>query len=203
MMSPVSVASKACALEAFVNSHDDVDDGVKGKRFKQGDIVSTIITCANGETILLRLDTTLPRHYSLNLTVRGTKGLYEQDTNMVFFDGDKEDFNTLKHYTENINNAVKLEEKYLCDEWKSITPEQIKAGHGGMDAIMLADAVKRIQNEEEFPIDVYDAASWMAITALSDMSIAMGGAVQQIPDFTRGKWIQRKNIDVVNIPIQK
>ena len=203
MMSLVSVASKACGLEAFVNSHDDVDDGVKGKRFKQGDIVSTIITCANGETILLRLDTTLPRHYSRNLTVRGTKGLYEQDTNMVFFDGDKEDFNTLKHYTENINNAVKLEEKYLCDEWKSITPEQIKAGHGGMDAIMLADAVKRIQNEEEFPIDVYDAASWMAITALSEMSIAMGGAVQQIPDFTRGKWIQRKNIDVVNIPIHK
>ena len=200
MVSLVSVASKACGLEEFINSHD-VDEGVKGKRFKQGDIVSTIITCANGETISLRLDTTLPRHYSRNLTVRGTKGLYEQDTNMVFFDGDKENYDTLKYYIDNINNAQKLEEKYLCDEWKYITSEQKKAGHGGMDGIMLADAVKRIQNGEEFPIDVYDAASWMVITALSEASIQLGGAVQQIPDFTRGRWSQRENIDVVNIPI--
>lgn len=200
MVSLVSVASKACGLEEFINSHD-VDEGVKGKRFKQGDIVSTVITCANGETISLRLDTTLPRHYSRNLTVRGTKGLYEQDTNMVFFDGDKENYDTLKYYIDNINNAQKLEEKYLCDEWKYITSEQKKAGHGGMDGIMLADAVKRIQNGEEFPIDVYDAASWMVITALSEASIQLGGAVQQIPDFTRGRWSQRENIDVVNIPI--
>lgn len=203
MMTLVSVASKAAGLEEFINSRDDVDEGVKGKRFKQGDIVSTIITCANGETISLRLDTTLPRHYSRNLTVRGTKGLYEQDTNMVFFDGEKETFNTLKHYTENINNAEKLEEKYLCQEWKKITPEEIEAGHGGMDAIMLTDIVRRIQNGEEFPIDVYDAASWMVITALSESSIASGGTVQQIPDFTRGEWIQRKNIDVLDIPIYK
>ena len=39
------------------------------------------------------------------------------------------------------------------------------------------------------PIDVYDAASWMAITALSEMSIAKGGQVVDIPDFTRGKWL--------------
>lgn len=201
MMTLVSIASKAAGLEEFINSRDDVDEGVKGKRFKQGDIVSTIITCANGETISLRLDTTLPRHYSRNLTVRGTKGLYEQDTNMVFFDGYKETFNTLKHYTENINNAEKLEEKYLCEEWKKITPKEIEAGHGGMDAIMLTDVVRRIQNGEEFPIDVYDTASWMVITALSEASIASGGTVQQIPDFTRGEWIQRKNIDVLDLPI--
>ena len=38
------------------------------------------------------------------------------------------------------------------------------------------------------PVDVYDAASWMAITALSEMSVARGGAVVDIPDFTNGKW---------------
>ena len=203
MMTLVSIASKAAGLEEFINSRDDVDESVKGKRFKQGDIVNTIITCANGETISLRLDTTLPRHYSRNLTVRGTKGLYEQDTNMVFFDGDKETFDTLKHYIDNINNAEKLEEKYLCEEWKKITPEDIEAGHGGMDAIMLNDIVRRIQKGDEFPIDVYDAASWMVITALSEASIASGGAVQQIPDFTRGEWIQRKNIDVLELPIYR
>lgn len=38
------------------------------------------------------------------------------------------------------------------------------------------------------PVDVYDAASWMAVTALSEISIAKGGAVVEIPDFTGGKW---------------
>jgi len=37
------------------------------------------------------------------------------------------------------------------------------------------------------PIDVNDAASWMAITALSEISIAKGGAVVDISDFTNGK----------------
>jgi len=201
MTSLVSVASKAAGLEAFINSREDVDKGVKGKRFKQGDIVSTIITCANGETISMRLDTTLPRHYNRNLTVRGTKGLYEQAANLVYFDGDEESFNTLKFYTENINNAEKLEDKYLCDEWKKITTEEIEAGHGGCDAVMLKDVVYRIQNGLDFPIDVYDAASWMVITALSEISIANGGAPQEIPDFTHGDWIMRKPEDVVELPV--
>jgi hypothetical protein len=42
------------------------------------------------------------------------------------------------------------------------------------------------------PIDAYDAASWSAVTPLSEASIAEGGQVQQFPDFTRGKWIKRK-----------
>ncbi len=42
------------------------------------------------------------------------------------------------------------------------------------------------------PVDVYDAASWMAVTALSEMSIAKGGAVMDIPDFTGGKWHRRE-----------
>ncbi|MFN7273748.1 MAG: gfo/Idh/MocA family oxidoreductase, partial [Bacteroidota bacterium] len=43
-----------------------------------------------------------------------------------------------------------------------------------------------------FPIDVYDMATWYAITPLSEKSIAEGGQLQYIPDFTRGKWKNRK-----------
>jgi hypothetical protein len=42
--------------------------------------------------------------------------------------------------------------------------------------------------------DVYDLATWYAITPLSESSIAQGGSLQQIPDFTRGKWLNRKPI---------
>ena len=40
-------------------------------------------------------------------------------------------------------------------------------------------------------IDVYDMASWMCISALSEESIAKGGAPVAIPDFTNGKWMTR------------
>ena len=50
---------------------------------------------------------------------------------------------------------------------------------------------------KEMPIDVYDCASWMSITALSAQSIAMGGMPQAIPDFTNGKWVIREPKDVM------
>jgi hypothetical protein len=39
---------------------------------------------------------------------------------------------------------------------------------------------------------VYDAATWLAITPLSEASIATGSAPQAFPDFTRGRWTERK-----------
>ena len=54
-------------------------------------------------------------------------------------------------------------------------------------------------NNKEMPIDVYDAAAWMAVTALSEQSIATGGMPQLIPDFTDGKWITREPRDVVEL----
>ena len=73
-------------------------------------------------------------------------------------------------------------------------------GHGGMDYIELKAFFKAALNGEEMPIDVYDAAAWMAITPLSEQSIAMGGAPQPIPDFTRGAWMLRERRDVVEFP---
>ena len=34
----------------------------------------------------------------------------------------------------------------------------------------------------------YDGAAWMAVTALSEESIAKGGVPVAFPDFTNGKW---------------
>jgi len=52
--------------------------------------------------------------------------------------------------------------------------------------------VESIKRGIPTPIDTYDTASWMAITPLTEQSIALGGAPVQIPDFTRGKWIRRE-----------
>jgi len=200
MVSLVSVASKGAGLEAYINSREIENKKLIGQKFEQGDVVTTIIKCAHGETIVLKLDTTLPRHYSRNFTVRGTKGLYEQNNHMVFFDGMVEIFETVDFYEKYINNAKEYKEKYLCDQWKGITKEEIEAGHGGMDVVMLNGAVDCILKGREFPIDVYDMAAWMVITPLTEFSIANGGHPVEIPDFTHGEWIQRKPLDVVKLP---
>lgn len=72
MVRLVSVASKAMGIEQYINDRKDTFENKEliGKKFKQGDIVNTIITCENGETISIRLDTTLPRSYSREFTVK-------------------------------------------------------------------------------------------------------------------------------------
>ncbi len=203
MVSLVSMASLEAGLTAYVNSHDDINPHRIGQKFAQGDIVTTMIKCENGETITLRLDTSLPRHYNRNFTVHGTKGLYEQGCNMVFLDGMKEVFEPVEAYKMYMDNGKEYEDKYLCKEWTTITPEEIERGHGGMDAIMLADVVRRIQNGDPMSIDIYDMASWIAVTALSKKSIEEGGTLQEFPDFTHGEWKNRPMEDVVELPVVK
>lgn len=197
----VSVASKACGMEDYIKKNaDKVDPALLSARFRQGDIVNTLLTCANGESILLRLDTTLPRSYDRAFTVRGTNGLYEMSTNSLFFDGDKENWEPQDFYRRVLNNAEELGKPYLPDEWRNITPEQIAAGHGGMDGIMWRSFIHAMQTGSDMPIDVYDAATWMAVTALSEASIAAGGASLEVPDFTTGRWLLRAPRDVVELP---
>ena len=191
-----SFASKSVGLEDYIKSRDDATDEMKSARFAQGDIITTILTCAHGETILLRLDTTLPRSYSRDFTVRGTKGMYMQDTNSVFLDGDQEFFQPVKYYEKAFNNAVHFESDYLPEIWKSVTPEKLSAGHGGMDWFAYKSFTDALINKTEMPIDVYDAATWQAVAVLSEISIKQGGSPQAMPDFTNGKWFKRPRKDV-------
>lgn len=198
MVRLVSVASKAAGLKQYISDRADTfeNKALIGADFKQGDIVNTLITCENGETISLRLDTTLPRSYSREFTVRGTKGMYEENTNSIFLDGDGEDWETVEHYRKVMDNAKNYEEKYLPRCWRNITPEEIEMGHGGMDYFVFSAFFDAVRNGTPMPIDVYDAAAWMCITPLSEQSIANGGTSVEIPDFTNGAWKTRENFDL-------
>ncbi|MGI6767890.1 MAG: Gfo/Idh/MocA family protein [Bacilli bacterium] len=200
MLTLVSVSSKSFGMEAYVEERKEtINSNLLGCDFAQGDIVTTIITCAGGETILLKLDTSLPRFYDRELVLRGTKGMYLTSPNIVFLDGvHPEEYWTGIENTEKLfNNATEYEDKYLPDFWKNITPEQRDLGHGGMDYFMMRAFIDAYKQSEEMPIDVYDAASWMVITVLSEESIALGGHPVTIPDFTRGKWLIRERKDVI------
>jgi len=199
IVSVSSFASKSAGLEEYIKTRDDATEEMKNARFLQGDIITTVLTCANGETILLRLDTTLPRTYSRDFTIRGTKGMYMQDTNTVFLDGEKEYWEPTEYYKNNLNNGTNYEEEFLPDLWKNVSPEELDAGHGGMDWFAYKAFVDALKTGAEMPIDVYDAATWQAVSVLSEISIQQGGAPQAMHDLTNGKWHKRPRKDVCDL----
>ncbi len=186
MMKLVSVASKSRGLKEYAAQHLPADSEYNHVEYLQGDIVNTCITCANGETIMLTLDTTLPRaYYSRDFTVRGTKGMYAEERFTVYFAGEEED---------HINNREESYEKYDHPLHAEYAKYEVKGGHGGMDWLACRAFVESVKNGINTPIDAYDTVSWMAIAPLSEMSIQKGGMPVDIPDFTRGKWIRREPV---------
>ena len=190
MLTLTSMASRSAGIQEYIKDRMSDDEKLMNTRFAQGDVVNTMIKCAGGETILLTLNTSLPRFYSRDFTVCGTKGMYEEENDTVFVD---------KKYTAeeewdfkaNWGNAKDYEKDYEHPIWQKFLNDGVQGGHGGMDWLVFEAFFESIRNGEPCPIDVYDAASWMCISALSEESIAMGGHPVAIPDFTNGEWIRR------------
>jgi len=181
-----SMASKAAGLEDYYRRNLDENDCLRKTKFLQGDIVSTNIKCLDGTTIQLTLDTTLPRpYYSRGFTVRGTRGMYSEERKTVFLDGMKEGIES------NIDEFFDKYDHPLHAEYVELGE---KEGHGGMDWLVFRAFFESVKRGINTPIDAYDTAAWMAITPLSEQSIAQGGALVDIPDFTRGKWLDREPI---------
>ncbi|NJK84337.1 MAG: hypothetical protein HC912_11695 [Saprospiraceae bacterium] len=78
--------------------------------------------------------------------------------------------------------------------WKKQEQEAAGAGHGGMDFFLIQSFVEAAKSNIAPLFDVYDAATWLAITPLSEHSIALGSQPMAFPDFTRGRWMERKAV---------
>ena len=155
-------------------------------KFKLGDVVTTTLRCENGETILLQHDTSLPRPYSLGFRVQGTDGLWMDVNKSIHVEG-----RSPAHKWE---EAQKYFDEYDHPLWRKYADKAAGAGHGGMDWFVIHAFVEALKRNEPMPIDIYDAVAWSAITPLSEQSIANGYQTLEFPDFTEGKWKDRKPI---------
>lgn len=182
-VSLTATASKAAGLHDYILQNKPDDAVLKNTTFAQGDIVTTVLKTENGETVVLTLDTTLPRYYSRGFTVRGTKGMYEEATDSVFLDGNTEHFHWRPHW----GNATEFTEEYDHEVWKKYLAEGVQGGHDGMDYLVYNEFFDCVREGRDVPIDVYDAAVWMAVTPLSEMSLQNGSAPVAFPDFKEKK----------------
>ena len=182
----VSYSSKARGLREYVVKTAGENHPNAKVNFKLGDVVTTMIQTAKGETILLQHDTNLPRPYSLGFRVQGTNGIWMDVNKSIYIEGKSKE-------PHNWEDAKEWLEKYDHPLWKKYGNDAAGAGHGGMDWFVLNAFIESVKRKTNTPQDVYDAVTWSAITPLSESSIQMGGESVEFPDFTNGQWMYRKN----------
>jgi hypothetical protein len=181
----VSFSSKARGLGAYIEELSPGHPNTK-INYKNGDVTTTMLNCANGETIMLSHDTHLPRPYSLGFRVQGTKGIWMDVNKSVYIDHQsKED--------DSWDPAKVWFEKYDHPLWKKYEKLAEGAGHGGMDWFVFNAFIESVKQKKQTPIDVYDSVTMSVITPLSTKSLKEGNASINFPDFTKGKWKERKN----------
>lgn len=200
-VSLTSTASKSRGLDDWAEKNLDPDHPSHDVDWSIGDIVTTVLKCANGETVLINHDVSLPRPYTNMYHVQGTDGLWKRTFESI---GHGEDGPGLS-----VESSIYLEEESPGHDWEMFDTYQTeyehpvweaylemgrKAGHGGIDHLVLRDYVTSVKRGEHPPIDVYDAAAWMAISPLSERSIELGNESVAFPDFTNGAWMSNDPI---------
>jgi predicted dehydrogenase len=186
-LSLTSNATKSIGLNDYIVKNGGENHPNAKLKFKQGDIITSTIETANGETIIVTHDCNLPRPYSLGFRVQGSNGLWEKDGDRIYIEGKSQ-----PHQWDDDKSWL---EKYDHPLWKKYGELAMGAGHGGMDFFVINAFIESAKLNIAPPIDAYDAAAWSAITPLSELSIENNGEPQNFPDFTRGNWIKRKPYD--------
>ena len=181
-----SMASKSRGLHNYIVDHEKggINHPNAKVEFALGDKITTMLKTADGETIVLHHDTNLPRPYSLAFRVQGTKGIWMRDNKSIYIEG-----SSPSHRWE---EAQPYLDRYDHPLWKKYEDRAVGAGHGGMDFFLIHSFIEHAKAGKNPPFDAYDAATWMAITPLSEESIQKGSAAVSMPDFTEGGWMDAK-----------
>ena len=179
-----------------VNGLQQAREKMGAESFANGDHTLTLIKTVNGRTIHLQHNVYTPRPYSRMYQLTGSEGFankYPVEGYVLREDrisSELPDHENLSSH-EFISEEAKRE---LMARYKHPIVEDIEqmarkvGGHGGMDFIMDYRLVYCLRNGLPLDQDVYDAAEWSAIGALTALSLEHGSAPVAVPDFTRGDW---------------
>ena len=92
--------------------------------------------------------------------------MYEEGTDSVFLDRPEDKAHDFDWRKTCSGNAAQYEEEYDHPVWKKYIQEGGQGGHDGMDWLEFQTFFSCLRENSPMPVDVYDAASWMAVTAL-------------------------------------
>ena len=157
----------------------------------RGDMNTTLIKCAKGQTIMVQHDVSTPRPYSRIHLIQGTKGMARKWPKQQI---------ALGHGWQNDEQMKELKAKYEHPLSRTMGEIARKVGgHGGMDFIMDYRLIYSLKNGLPLDQDVYDAAAWSSVVPLSIASVANNSRSIDVPDFTRGAWKTNKPLGIVDV----
>jgi hypothetical protein len=180
----VSMSSPQRGLDAWRAAHVPSDSPKWKEKYVCGDFNSSMIKTANGLMITLKHDVVNPHPYDRINLIAGSKGLFRDYPPRIYLDEQK---------PEEYVPIDALKEKYQHSLWKRNGAQARKmGGHGGMDFLMVYRLGECMRNGSAPDFDVYDAAAWSAPGPLSEESVRRGSQPVAVPDFTRGRWREKR-----------
>ncbi|MDE6140768.1 MAG: Gfo/Idh/MocA family oxidoreductase [Alistipes sp.] len=179
-----------------VNGLQQAREKMGAESFANGDHTLTLIKTVNGRTIHLQHNVYTPRPYSRMYQLTGSEGFANKyPVEGYVLREDRISSELPDHENLSSHGFISEEAKReLMARYKHPIVEDIEqmarkvGGHGGMDFIMDYRLVYCLRNGLPLDQDVYDAAEWSAIGALTALSLEHGSAPVAVPDFTRGDW---------------
>ncbi|GAB4339000.1 MAG: Gfo/Idh/MocA family oxidoreductase [Dehalococcoidia bacterium] len=188
----VSMSGPSRGLQLWQREHLAPDDPRRQETYILGDVNVSLIKTALGRTIYLVHDTNLPRPYSRINLVQGTRGLFAGYPDRIYIEG-----RSPSHRWE---DAATYYEEFEHPLWKGLR-EQTKgaAGHGGMDFLEAYRLIACLQAGLPTDMNVYDAASWSVVSALTEKSVSNRSRPVDFPDFTRGRWRTNPPLGIIGL----
>jgi predicted dehydrogenase len=186
----VSLGSKSRGLHDYAVKKFGPDSPQAQETFALSDVVVTLLRTSRGETVILKHDTSLPRPYSRDILVQGTKGIvrkYPETLVHIEMRSPAHEWEPADAYMKEFKHPV----------WTELEEKSKGAGHGGMDFIEDYRLVNWLLKGLPPDMDVYDAAVLSAVSELSGESISSGGTPVPFPDFTRGMWKTPRQLEVM------
>ncbi len=179
-----AMATDSRGINAYFMDKFGKDHPATGRKYAQGDIVTSMIHTKMGKTIVVNYDMQLPRPYDNRWTIQGTRGIYNEQRTATYL----KDISPEYHQWEPFQP---YQDKYNHRFWQQGGKYQ-GGEHGGVDLIELGYFAEAVRDQKQTPIDVYESVLMSCVVALSGDSIAKGSQPVEVPDFTRGKWETRK-----------
>ena len=189
----VSVSSMQAGITEFAKEQFGADSAEAKAAYRLGDVNTSVFRTAKGRTIMIQHAVQSPRPYSRINLVSGTRGTLAGYPFRVALSPNYE------KWLEGDELAA-FREKYTHPLVRSAGELAKKVGgHGGMDFMMDLRWSNCLENGLPMDADVYDAATWSALTELSEISVAGGSSPVEVPDFTRGGWKSAEPLGIVDV----
>ncbi|MEV6103856.1 Gfo/Idh/MocA family oxidoreductase [Streptomyces sp. NPDC051940] len=187
MVSMTATASAPKGLADYRARFMPKDHPSWNETYINGDLITCMITTADGRLIRAEHSVSSARPYSRINTLGGSRGLFEDYAGTdgtgarVYVEPD--------HSGDAWRDFQEMRDEYDHWLWRKIGDDAANnGGHGGMDWVLQWRTVQLMRTGQVPDIDIYDSAAWCSPVPLSVMSLNDKGRPVDIPDFTRGSW---------------